>query len=149
SAVRAKPRKTIERDVAFGNAWRVGFRAGAYIRHWFEIEGQVTGARNREEIGSVHLNTKLLTALANGVFNFRSERRFVPYGLVGIGAANLQASPGIASFSDFGLAWQFAGGARFFVGKNTALRGEVSHLREHTFDVWNGHWSFTGGVVWV
>jgi opacity protein-like surface antigen len=134
--------------VANANAWRVGFRAGYHIQDWVEIEAQMAGARAGEEIGSVNLKTTLLTGLANGVFNFRTER-VVPYGLVGIGVANLQATPGISSFSDFALAWQFGGGARFFFSNNTALRAEVGHLREHTFDTWNGHWSVTGGVTWV
>jgi opacity protein-like surface antigen len=135
-------------DVSDANGWRAGFRAGFYIRNWIELEGQMTGSRATDNIGSVELKTTLLTGLANGVFSLR-KGKWDPYALIGIGVANLQVSPGISSFSDFALAWQIAGGTRFYVGKNMSLRGEVSHLREHTFDVWNGHWGITGGVSWT
>jgi len=135
-------------DVGNANAWRVGFRAGVYLRRWIEIEGQVTGARASEGVGNVDLDTTLLTALVNGVFSVR-HKNWSPYALVGFGGANLQVSPGISSFSDFAQAWQAGGGSRFFVSKNAALRAEVTFLRENTFNAWNGHWSVTGGVSWV
>lgn len=137
-----------DEDVVNGSGWRLGFRAGCYVWDWIELEGQVTGARGSEKAGVVDLDSTLLTALANGVFNLKMGK-WVPYALVGIGGANLQVSPGISSFSDFGLAWQGGGGTRYFVGKKVAIRGEVAFLREKTFDVWNGHWAVSGGVSWT
>jgi opacity protein-like surface antigen len=135
-------------DVADANAWRADFRAGYYLRDWVQLEGQAFGARAADEVGSVDIDTTLLAALVNGVFSYR-KTHWAPYALVGVGGANLQISPGISSFSDFALAWQLGGGARFFTSKNMALRAEFSHLREKTFQSWNGHWSITGGVSWV
>jgi opacity protein-like surface antigen len=137
-----------DEDVIDGSGWRLGFRAGFYLWDWVELEGQVSGSRGSEKAGIVDLDSTLLTALANGVFNLK-RGKWVPYALAGIGGANLQVSPGISSFSDFGLAWQSGGGARYFVGKNVAVRGEVTFLREKTFDVWNGHWTVSGGVSWT
>jgi len=106
------------------------------------------GSHANEEVGTVDMDTTLLTAMANGVFGIR-KGKWVPYALIGAGGANLQVSPGISSFSDFAFAWQVGGGTRFFIGKNMLLRGEFTHLREKTFDAWNGHWNLTGGVGWV
>src|SRR5262245_40824813 len=39
-------------DVTDSNAWRVGFRAGLYVRDWIEVEGQVAGARAGQTVGS-------------------------------------------------------------------------------------------------
>jgi opacity protein-like surface antigen len=136
-----------DEDVTDANAWLAGFRAGYYALNWLELEGQFLGGRASEEFGIVKLHSTLITAFANGVFT-TTARKVSPYGLIGIGGANLQVSSGISSFSDFGLAWQLAGGARFFVSKSFALRAEVGHLRENTFDDWNGHWRITGGVAW-
>lgn len=135
-------------EVTDANGWRLGFRAGVYLWNWVELEGQVAGSHASASVGSVDLDTTMLTALVNGVFSLRKEK-WAPYALVGFGGANVQVSPGISSFSDFGPAWQFGGGARFFVGKNVALRAEVTRLRENTFDAWNGHWNITCGVSWV
>jgi opacity protein-like surface antigen len=137
-----------DEDVTNGNGWRVGFRAGVYVWDWIQLEGQVAGSRASEKAGTVDLDSTLLTAVVNGVFNLR-KRKWIPYALVGIGGANLQVTPGISSFSDFGLAWQVGGGTRFMVTKNMAIRGETIFLREKTFDLWNGHWNVTGGVSWT
>ena len=134
-------------DVTDANAWLAGFRAGYNLVNWLELEGQVLGGRATEDVGIVNLHTTLITAFANGVFT-TTYRKVAPYGLIGFGGANLQVSPGISSFSDFGIAWQLAGGARFFVSKSMALRAEVGHIREHTFSDWTGHWRVTGGVAW-
>jgi opacity protein-like surface antigen len=139
---------TFAEDVTDANAWLAGFRAGYSLRNWLELEGQFLGGRASEDVGTVNLDTTLITAFANGVFTTTS-RKVAPYGLIGFGGANLQVSPGISSFSDFGIAWQFGGGARFFVSKSMALRAEVGHIREHTFDDWTGHWRVTGGVAWT
>ena len=136
-----------DEDVTDANAWLAGFRAGYNLLNWLELEGQVLGGRASEDVGIVNLDTTLITAFANGVFT-TTYRKVAPYGLIGFGGANLQVSPGISSFSDFDIAWQLAGGARFFVSKSMALRAEVGHLRENTFDDWNGHWRITGGVAW-
>jgi len=137
----------LDKDVTGANAWQLGFRAGYFALSWLEIEGQVAGARASEDVGSVNLDTTLLAGLVNGVFSYPS-RKISPYALIGVGGANLQVTPGISSFSDFAVAWQLAAGARFFVAKSVALRAEVGHLREKTFDAWNGHWRVTGGIVW-
>ena len=138
----------LDSDISNSDAWRVDFRAGFYIWDWIELEGQAIGARASEDVGTVDLDTTLLATLVNGVFGVK-KGRWVPYALVGLGGANVQVSPGISSFSDFAFAWQFGGGTRFFVGKNVALRAEVSQLREKTFDAWNGHWNVTGGISWT
>ena len=137
-----------DEDITNGNAWRLGFRAGCYVWKWVQLEGQLTGSRASETIGSVDLDSTLLTALANGVFNLKMEK-WVPYALVGLGGANLQVTPGISSFSDFAFAWQVGGGSRFLVTKSMAFRGEGTFLREKTFDAWNSHWGVTGGVSWT
>ena len=139
---------SFDSDVTGSDAWRLGFRAGYAVTDWFEVEGQFAGARASQDVGSVDIDTTLLIAIANGVFSYRTGA-FAPYVLAGFGGANLQASPGISSFSDFGRAWQVGGGSRFFVSRGTALRAELSFLRENTFDAWNNHWNLTGGVTWV
>src|SRR5262245_12733301 len=71
-------------DVTDANGWRLGFRGGVYLWSWVELEGQFTGSRGSESVGSVDLDTTLLTTLANGVFSFR-KGKWAPYGLVGFG----------------------------------------------------------------
>jgi opacity protein-like surface antigen len=138
----------LDDDISGADAWRLGFRAGYAFLNWLQIEGQVAGSHGSEGAGSVNLDTTLLTAIVNGVFNLRT-RGVAPYALAGFGGANLQVSPGVSSFSDFAPAWQVGGGSRFFVTGKMALRAEVLFLREKTFQTWNGHWNVTGGVSWV
>jgi opacity protein-like surface antigen len=135
-------------DLSSTNAWRLGFRGGYAFTDWLQIEGQMAGSHGSDQVGSVDLDTTMLTALANGVFNLRT-RGVAPYALAGFGIANVQVSPGVASYSDFAPAWQVGGGSRFFVSSKMALRAELLFLRENTFQTWTGHWSITGGVSWV
>src|SRR5262245_7769341 len=61
-------------EITNANGWRVGFRAGFYVWNWIEIEGQMMGSRASEDVGSVDLDTTLLTAFANGVFGVRKGK---------------------------------------------------------------------------
>ena len=69
------------------------------------------------------LDSTLITAFANGVFTTKA-RKVASAWFDRNRRTNLQMSSGISSFSDFGIAWQLAGGARFFVSKSIALRAE-------------------------
>jgi len=86
------------------------------------------------------------------VFNFHpSNKSIVPYVLGGIGAATLtfDLDPGPKT-DDSGVAYQVAGGSRFFFGmkKRVAVRVEVSVIRENTFDTNSQHIGVTGGFTW-
>jgi hypothetical protein len=73
-------------DISGADAWRLGFRAGYAFLNWLQVEGQVAGSHGSEEAGSVNLDTTMLTALVNGVFNLRT-RGVAPYALAGFGAS--------------------------------------------------------------
>src|SRR5262245_20023487 len=75
-----------DKDVTGANAWMLGFRASCFLQQWLELEGQITGGRATEDVGTVNLDTTLLTALVNGVFS-TTTRRIDPYVLIGVGGA--------------------------------------------------------------
>ena len=138
-------------DVTDRGGSRFNFRGGYCFTPLFELEGQGMGMA-AEETGVVDVMTTLSVTFANGVFNFHpSNKAIVPYVLVGIGAATLTFDPDPGEkIDDNGVAYQLAGGSRFFFGdkKRVAVRVELGVLSENTFDQTSTHYSLTGGFTW-
>ena len=128
----------------------VNFRGGYHFTELFQLEGQV-GCSVAEEFG---VDVSLCYLFANGVFNFHpANENIVPYFLVGIGQVNLEFEnvPLIGTVDDDDIAYQLAGGSRFFFGasKRVAFRAELSVLSEDTFNTSSTHVNFVGGFTWV
>ena len=138
-------------NVSDKGAARFNFRGGYCFTKLFELEGEGVGIAS-EDTGAVDVMTTLGIDFVNGVFNFHpSNKGIVPYVLVGIGAATLtfDLDPG-PKVDDNGVAYQIAGGSRFFFGmkKRVAVRVELSVINENTFDETSTHYSVTGGFTW-
>ncbi|SRR6266571_1699270 len=139
-------------DVSDRGAFRLNLVRGGYcFNKLFELEGEGVGIAS-EDTGAVDVMTTLGIDFVNGVFNFHpSNKGIVPYILVGIGAATLtfDLDPG-PKVDDNGVAYQIAGGSRFFFGmkKRVAVRVELSVINENTFDETSTHYSVTGGFTW-
>jgi len=138
-------------NVSDKGAARFNFRGGYCFTKLFELEGEGVGIAS-EDTGGVDLMTTLGIDFVNAVFNFHpSNKSIVPYVLGGIGAATLTQDfdPG-PKFDDNGVAYQVAGGSRFFFGmkKRVAVRVEASVIRENTFDTKSQHIGVTGGFTW-
>lgn len=129
---------------------RSEIRGGYFLTDVFEIEAQV-------QRSDAMFDSTLDTAMINGVFNFRTAGRAVPYLLAGAGGARLDDFdwdflPGedVDPDGGEGLAYQAALGTRFFFRENgtVAARFEVSSLWEDTLDETSRHTSYTAGLTW-
>jgi opacity protein-like surface antigen len=131
-------------EVADDDADRFVIRGGYHFSDLFQLEGHLA-VSNADE---VFLETTLSTLMVNAVFNFHPKDTIVPYVFVGAGRANLEFD--FFSEDDDALAAQVGGGSRFFFGKNkrVAVRVELSHLTEDTFDETSEHTSFVVGFTW-
>jgi len=139
-------------DVSDKGAARFNFRGGYCFNKLFELEGQGAGMASEDTGGFADLYTVLTIDFVNAVFNFHpSNKEIVPYVLVGIGHATLEfdLDPG-PKVDDSGVAYQIAGGSRFFFGAKhrVAVRVELSVIDEDTFDQTSTHVSLTGGFTW-
>lgn len=130
---------------------RFNFRGGYCFTKHFQLEGQGVGMAS-EDTGFVDVTTSLGVDFVNAVFNFHpSNKQVVLYVLVGIGYATLTIDPDPGpKVDDSGVAYQLAGGSRFFFGdkKRVAVRVEVSVIDEDTRDETSTHVSLTGGFTW-
>jgi len=138
-------------NVSDRGAARFNFRGGHCFTKLFELEGEGTGIASYES-GFPEVVTALSIDFVNAVFNFHpSNKQVVPYVLVGIGHATLsiELDPG-PDVDDSGVAYQIAGGSRFFFGdkKRVAVRVELSVIDETTFDQTSTHVGLTGGFTW-
>ena len=130
---------------------RFNFRGGYCFTKLFELEGQGVGL-GTVEAGLPDVYKILGVDFVNAVFNLHpSNKAVVPYVLVGVGHATLMIDlePG-PDVDDSGVAYQVAGGSRFFFGdkKRVAVRVELSVIGEDTFDETSTHVSLTGGFTW-
>jgi opacity protein-like surface antigen len=119
-----------------GGGVRGDVRFGYLISDLFEIEGMLgySGADDGD----------LGTAFVNGVFNFRTGPRVMPYFLVGAGGARLE----VDSLSDNGIAGQIAGGVRGFGGEGRiGLRMELGAMVLDVFDETTTQVNFTVGLT--
>jgi hypothetical protein len=107
----------------------LSLRGGYFMTRMFEIEGQFINTDT--EITGTGGDAEMNLLMVNGVFNFHPTETIIPYFLVGIGRADLEATgtPG-----DSGMAYQFGGGTRWFFGKTqrAALRFDLSFVNEDT-----------------
>jgi opacity protein-like surface antigen len=138
-------------DVSDKGAARFNFRGGYCFTKLFELEGEGVGIVS-QDTGFPDVTTALSVDFVNAVFNFHpSNKAVVPYVLVGVGHATLEfdLDPG-PDVDDSGVAYQLAGGSRFFFGdkKRVAVRVELSLIDEDTFDETSTHVSLTGGFTW-
>jgi len=127
---------------------RFGIRGGYFISNLFQIEFESSASWEKSGSSDVFLQTFFV----NGVFNFHPGKRTVPYLRVGVGSARKQRSSDSwlyrGNVSDGSAALQLAFGSRFFIGKATALRVDLSYLDEVTFDEGAGHVSLVVGLTW-
>ena len=138
-------------NVSDKGAARFNFRGGYCFTKLFELEGEGAGMASYDS-GFPEIVTALSIDFVNAVFNFHpSNKQVVPYVLAGVGHATLsiELDPG-PDVDDSGVAYQIAGGSRFFFGdkKRVAVRVELSVIDEDTFDMTSTHVSLTGGFTW-
>lgn len=141
--------------VADESGGRLAFRGGYQFTPVFGFEGQIF-AQRADGIVNAYVNdaddVTMGVGMMNFVFSVPTRSNAVPYVLVGAGRANTEFDPGLFEngTDDSGLAWQAAAGAKLFFGSNrrTALRVEVSRLREDTFSEWKTHYALTAGLTW-
>ncbi len=139
-------------NTADDTGFRGVFRGGYHITDLFQIEGHLASSVSDEDI----VDVTLTTLFVNGVFNFHpTNANIVPYVLGGIGVANVDFEVDIPFFGsidvdDDSVAYQVAGGSRFFFGSNkrTAFRIELSVMGEDTFDESSTHINLVGGFTW-
>ncbi len=131
-------------EVADDTDLRADFRISYFFNDLFELEGELVRA-------TAILDTELEAFLLNGVFNFGTDKPFVPYVLVGFGSARLGYTHWFSeSVDDSGLAYQAAIGGRYYFGSDQdfGLRVELSALSEDTFDESKLHPSLVAGLTW-
>jgi len=119
-----------------GAGGRIDVRVGYLLSNLFEIEGLVgyTGLDDGD----------LGTAFVNGVFNFHSGPRLMPYLLLGVGGARMEFD----SVDDNGAAGQIAAGVRAFGGEGRiALRMELGAMVLDLFDETTAQVNFTVGFT--
>ena len=119
-------------------------RLGYHLTDRFEIQLQSLGA-------SSILDGSFRTTTLNVVYNVSPARRFVPYGILGFGRAEVELDPLRSDpVEDDGTALRAAIGGRFHIGPGDRafVRLELGTLHERTFDRSSTHWGLTGVVSW-
>ena len=124
----------------------LSLRGGYFWTRMFEIEGQYISADESTFGADVDMDFLMV----NGVFNFHPSETIVPFVMVGVGRANVDVSGFGFSQGDSSLAYQVAGGTRWFFGKSqrAALRFDLSFVNEDTFNQSSTHTTFAGGFSW-
>lgn len=135
----------LDQDKGDDNGGLLAIRGGYLISDLFEIEGELKYSYFPEIEDDTDLS--LGAVFLNLVLNFGSSEKVVPYLRAGIGLAYVEVWDGYDD-DDSGTASQFGFGARFFVGKKTAIRVEATYLLEDTFDDDGGHISAVAGLTW-
>lgn len=105
--------------------FRTEGRGGYFFSDLFELELQLSQA-------DAILDASLDSYMLNGVFNFRTDQRVVPYVLVGAGYTEIDdfSFLGVGpDLSDSASAFQVGVGSRFFLGSagRMAIRAELSN----------------------
>jgi len=124
----------------------LSLRGGYFMTRVFEVGGQYITADESTFGANVDMNFLMV----NGVFNFHPTDTIVPFVMVGLGRADVEVSAFGFGVDDSSLAYQFAGGTRWFFGKEkrAALRFDLSFVNEDTFDESSTHTTFAGGFSW-
>jgi opacity protein-like surface antigen len=126
--------------------------AGGYV--WsprLSFEGELNFLPSSENSGLVEVNTSVVSFTANALYHF-SGRRWVPYGVGGIGFGHAKADvspndPVLATFDDTSNSFVAAigGGVEHALRNNTAVRGDFRYM--FGGDLVPDYWRLTAGVV--
>ncbi len=138
-------------NVSDNRGERFALRGGYHFTKHFELEGQYAASDVTEIFAGVQRAVTLSTLSVGGLFGFPSRSgHVVPYLLAGAGVANLRFRASGSSDNDSGVAYQAAGGCRFFFGsgRRVAARVEALALRESTFGQASKHESLVVGLTW-
>jgi outer membrane protein with beta-barrel domain len=138
-------------DTGLDSSDSLSLRGGYFMSSLFQIEGQyiTSDAENNDFGTTIEASTDVM--MVNGVFNFQPGKKAItPYVLVGLGRADVSVDIPGASVDDSGMAYQIAGGSRFFFGKakRAAIRVDLSRVTQDTFDETTTNTTFAGGFSW-
>jgi len=129
----------------------LGVRGGYHINKQWQIEGQYASSSEGGSISGTSVDTTMRVLMVNGVMNFHPRKKdLVPYVMAGIGKADVEVDSGAVSVSDNSLAYQIGGGTRIYFGKakRMAFRGDLSLLRDTTFNDSSTSTTVTAGLTW-
>lgn len=129
-------------------------RGGYLVSRWFEIEGQIGYSAHSDETDlrsdhGFHADQEMAQYFVSGVFNFHSKGgNIVPYLLAGAGWTDVSFP--LSDGEDGSVAWQTAGGSRFYFGEDDhiAFRVEVAFIFDDAFEQSNRHASYAVGFAW-
>ncbi|NIO15887.1 MAG: OmpA family protein [Deltaproteobacteria bacterium] len=118
-----------------------GLRLGYnFDRHW---GGELSFDYVDTEFDFVDVNAEGYLYHAEGLYHFRPEEKFVPFVAAGIGGIDIQFE---GAGSSSGFLFNYGAGAKFFVGENIAIRGDIRHIIAYS-DALN-NFAFTLGVTY-
>ncbi len=129
----------------------LGIRGGYDLNQAFEVEGQFSSSSESGQISGTDVDTTMRVLMVNGVYNFRpAKKEIVPYVLAGIGRADVEVKAAGSSADDSSMAYQVGGGTRIFFGKTkrTAVRMDLSLLRNETFNDSSTDRTLSAGLTW-
>ena len=129
----------------------LGVRGGYDLNQMFEVEGQFSSSSENGEIAGTDVDTTMRVLMVNGLYNFRpAKKEIVPYVMAGIGRADVTVEAAGSSVDDSSMAFQIGGGTRIFFGqtKRTAVRMDLSILRNDNFDDSSTNPTLTAGLTW-
>ena len=129
----------------------LGLRGGYEFNPNIELEGQLSSSSGDGEISGINVDTTMRLLMVNGLYNFRpSKKEIVPYVMAGFGRADVEVEAAGQSVDDSSTAFQVGGGTRIFFGKNkrTAVRMDLSLVRNDTFDESSTDKTITAGLTW-
>ncbi len=129
----------------------LGIRGGYNLTKEYQIEGQFSSSSESGDIAGTDVDTTMRVLMVNGVRNFHPRKEeIVPYVMAGIGRAEVEVDSGGTTVDDNSVAYQVGGGTRIFFGKNkrTAVRMDLSLLRETTLDDSSMNRTLTAGLTW-
>jgi opacity protein-like surface antigen len=126
--------------------------AGGYV--WsprLSFEAELNFLPSSENSGLVEVDTSVFSLTANALYHF-SGRRWVPYGVAGIGFGHSEADvdpndPALAIFADSSTEFvaTIGGGVERALQNNTAVRGDFRYM--FGGDLVPDYWRLTGGVT--
>jgi opacity protein-like surface antigen len=104
----------------FDPGFRIGIAGGYNLNSWSAIELETGFLRNGiKDSGNAWFGA--VPVLANAVFRYENDSKFVPYAGIGVGGAYTMVEGSGDSHTDFVFAWQAMVGVRYELSKSAAF----------------------------
>jgi len=129
----------------------LGVRGGYHVTDQFQVEGQFASSSESADVSGTNVDTTMHLYMVNGVMNFHPRKKeIVPYVMAGVGHADVAVDASGSKVNDGSVAYQVGGGTRIFFGKSKrmAFRGDLTLLRENSFNDSSTITTVTGGITW-